>query len=92
MFFTMIFSIFIAWWIYQTCVRSGISPWKPILACLASFYLSMRLSHNLLFDLLVGKSEINQHSIGYGMAIQFSSILAGLLVVLVVRRLLFRKA
>jgi hypothetical protein len=92
MFFTMIISIFIAWWIYQTCVRSGITPWKPILACLISFYLSMRISHDLLFDLLIGKSQVNQHSIGYGMTVQFSSILAGLLVVFLVQRLFVRKA
>jgi len=50
----------------------------------------VQLANNLLMTLLVGKSQVNQHSMGIGLTIQFTSVVVGIMIVVLIRKLILK--
>lgn len=89
--FATIAPIVLAVWLYRVSVSSGLPPWKPVIVGVVAFYATMEACGLVLTRMLIGKSQVNLHSMGYALTVEISAVIVGLVVVILIRRFFFNR-
>ncbi len=89
--FATIATIILVVWLYRSTAGTGVNPWPVIGVGLVSFYAALQLWSVTIGRLIIGKNQVAQHSMGAALTVELSSIAVGVIVVVLIKRLFFKK-